>query len=122
MQDLYDKLCAKKEKDPNGVGQHEPGAKLDAGKLRPFLVYKGFIHALQELWNNGSKGAVKYTPEGWKTVPNAKERYMDAAFRHMDKHTLGELRDDETNTHHLVAAAWSLLAVAELELSEMDNK
>ena len=109
-------------KDPNGIDQHSPGAKLDAGKLRPFLVYKGFIHALQELWNNGSKGAEKYTPNGWKTATNAKERYMDADFRHMDKHTLGELRDDETNTHHLVAAAWSLLAVAEIELTEMENK
>jgi hypothetical protein len=104
------------EFDPNGIGAHEPGAKLDGGKLRPHLVEAGFIHALQEVWKDGTYGANKYTDNGWREVPNAKCRYLDAHKRHYDKWLLGEDYDDESKVHHLGAAVWNLLAVLELEL------
>lgn len=37
------------ETDPLGKAQHEPGAKLDAGKPRPFLVLGGFHHGIARL-------------------------------------------------------------------------
>lgn len=121
--DLYNKMYTKKEQDPNGIDQHEPGAKLDQGKLRPFLVYSGFRRALEEVWKDGTYGAEKYTPNGWKEVPNAKERYLDAAFRHFDDWLIrGELLDKESNVHHLGAMAWNILACLELELTELENK
>lgn len=101
-------------------GQHEKGVKLDHGKLRPYLVQNGFRHALKELYANGTFGANKYTDYGWEEVPNATERYLDAAERHRLQWILGEDRDSESGTHHLVAAAWSLLAVAELELRDSE--
>ncbi len=110
------------EKDPKGKNPHESGAKLDAGKVRPYLVYASFIHALQEVWNNGTFGAYKYTANGWKEVENAHDRYLEAALRHFDKYLLGEDRDQDSNTHHLGAVAWNILAVLELELTEVSNK
>lgn len=107
------------EKDPTGKNQHEPGAKLDQGKLRPYLVMTGFKHALYHVWSNGTFGANKYTDNGWMQVPDAKNRYMDAAFRHFDKWDRKEDKDNidpESKTHHLCAMAWNILAVAELEL------
>lgn len=112
----YNKIV--EEQDPNDINQHSPGAKLDAGKLRPYLVRAGFAHALHEVWHNGTYGANKYTDDGWKTVPNGQQRYMDAFERHYEKWLLGEERDEETNTHHLGAMAWNILAVLELELTK----
>lgn len=108
--------CA--EKDPNGLSQHAPGAKLDKGKTRPYLVYSGFSNALQEVWENGTFGANKYSDNGWKEVPNAHDRYMDAALRHLNQYMIGEIRDKDSNTHHLGAVAWNILAVLELELTK----
>ena len=34
------------EQDPNGIKPHEPGAKLDAGKMLPWLCISGFARAL----------------------------------------------------------------------------
>ena len=114
----------KLESDPNGIDQHQPGAKLDAGKLRPYLVMNGFKHALHHVWSNGTFGANKYTDNGWREVPNAQNRYLDAAFRHFEKWMLQEDRDNidpESKTHHLAAMAWNILAVCELELISKDK-
>ena len=69
------------ESDPNGIQQHEPGAKLDAGKNRLGLVFSGFALALQAVGAVGTYGANKYTDEGWKAVPDANKRYTDAMLR-----------------------------------------
>lgn len=102
----------------NEVEQHLPGAKLDQGKLRPYLVRAGFANALHEVWKNGTFGAVKYTDNGWRQVDNAENRYMDAFERHYDLWLRGEERDIESGTHHLGAMAWNILAVLELHLSK----
>ena len=72
----------KVEKDPNGMDQHESGAKLDQGKLRPDLVLGGFNRALSAVVAVGTFGANKYTENGWLSVPNGIARYSDAAGRH----------------------------------------
>ena len=109
-----------KEIDPNGVDQHEAGAKLDAGKPRVALVLKGFANALWEVSRVGTFGAEKYTPFGWKEVKDGEERYDDALMRHKLKDWMGERVDDELPVLHQAQVAWN--ALAKLELMVQDYK
>jgi hypothetical protein len=104
------------EVDPFGVPSHVPGAKLDAGKVRAWLCIKGFSHALLAVADVTTKGAAKYTPDGWRDVPNGRERYMDAMARHMLALGRGEQIDTDTQCLHLAQVAWNALAALELEL------
>ena len=104
--------------DPTGRSAHEPGAKLDAGKNRMGLVLAGFAKALMEMCKVGTFGANKYTPEGWKSVPEPKERYMNALMRHVFAYMHGEIKDPETGLSHLAHAAWNVLALLSFDLKE----
>lgn len=106
------------ESDPNGILQHEPGAKLDAGKNRLGLVFSGFALALQAVGAVGTYGANKYTDEGWKAVPGANKRYTDAMLRHLFKEFSGEHLDQETGFLHAAHAAWNALARLEKIIEE----
>lgn len=109
-----------RESAPHGLDPHQPGAKLDAGKNRLGLVMRGFTRALFEVGRVGTYGAEKYTDNGWVEVENGKERYMDAAYRHLAEDELS-LIDTGTTLFHLAQAAWNLLAVLELRLREMER-
>lgn len=102
------------EIDPNGIDAHEPGAKLDAGKLRPWLVLSGFAHAIEAVVKVGTDGAAKYSDNGWKSVPGGSERYMDALERHLMALRQGEVLDGLSGSPHLAHIAWNALAVLEL--------
>lgn len=107
------------EVDPHGMDAHAPGAKLDAGKLRPWLCISGFSRALEAVADVTTKGAVKYTPNGWAQVPNGEERYMEAFGRHLLALGRGEVMDDGPNgtgCRHKAQMIWNLLASLELEL------
>lgn len=106
------------ESDPNGISQHEPGAKLDAGKNRLGLVFSGFALALQAVGAVGTYGANKYTDEGWEAVPDANKRYTDAMLRHLFKEFSGEHLDQETGFLHAAHAAWNALARLEKIIEE----
>ena len=106
------------EVDPTGLSQHQPGAKLDAGKLRPALVLGGFAAALEAVVKVGTDGAAKYTDNGWKEVPNGFARYDDAARRHTTKRDKGETHDADSGSLHLAHEAWNALARMELYLKE----
>ena len=108
---------AKVDKDPYRKNQHEAGAKLDAGKPRPWLVLGGFRMALMEVVKVGTFGAKKYSDNGWLSVPNGQSRYLDAAFRHL---LAPEIRDHESDLPHLAMAIWNLLAVLELRMTGSD--
>ena len=116
--DFLAPLVSDKELDPNGIDQHAPGAKLDAGKVRPGLVLGDFSNALLAVSEVGTFGANKYTDHGWLEVENGVNRYKDAMQRHLLKHNTGELIDDETNLTHLAAVAWNVLAMLELTIRE----
>ncbi len=108
----------RRETDPNGIDQNSPGAKVDAGKMRTWLMFKDFSSALEEVAKVTTVGANKYTPGGWLSVPNGEERYMDAFARHAISYGKGERVDDGpggTNCLHLAQMIWNLLAVLELE-------
>lgn len=99
------------ESDPHGKDPHEPGAKLDAGKVRLGLVLGGFSQALVEVGKVGTYGAEKYTPNGWLSVPNGIDRYRDAMLRHI---LATDETDPDTGLLHMAHAAWNCLAVLEL--------
>jgi hypothetical protein len=110
-----------KETDPNGLGAHEPGSKLDAGKLRPALVLGGFARALTEVAKVGTYGATKYTDNGWMEVPNGVARYDDALLRHWLKEKFGETCDPDTGLLHAAHYAWNALARLDLIIRNQEK-
>lgn len=70
------------EKDPNGINQHDPGAKLDDGKLLAGVL-ADFSLALKAVAAVGTFGAGKYSRGGWQSVDNGIVRYYDALWRHL---------------------------------------
>lgn len=103
------------ESDPTGRAPSQPGAKLDAGKVRLGLVLLGFSEALGAVGRVGTFGAAKYTDNGWSSVPLGFERYTDALLRHL----LAERResaDSDSGLDHAAHAAWNALARLELLL------
>jgi len=101
------------ESDPNGFDQHQPGAKLDGGKVRAGLMASGFSRALLAVAEVTTYGAEKYSASGWESVPNGHERYTDALYRHL---LAGGGVDHESGLSHAAHAAWNALAVLELEI------
>ena len=106
------------ESDPTGRNQHEPGAKLDAGKPRLGLVFLGFSRALEAVGEVGTYGASKYSPKGWAEVPEGQERYTDAMLRHL----LAEATEsvDVSGLPHAAQVAWNALARLELMLRNLE--
>lgn len=109
------------EKDPNGLNQHEPGAKLDYGKIKPALVMAGFARALTEVSEVATYGAEKYSPNGWAHVPDGVERYTNAMYRHLLQEETEGAIDSETGLYHAAQAAWNALARLELMLRELEK-
>ena len=67
-------------------------------------------------------GAKKYSPGGWKLVPNAVDRYTDAMLRHeLDVLAHRYSRDDGeggTGTLHAAQVAWNALARLQILIDE----
>lgn len=105
------------EADPSGLGQHQPGAKLDAGKTRVHLMLSGFSRAIHKVAEVTTYGANKYTPNGWASVQDGIFRYKDAAGRHQLKEYIEEI-DKESGLDHEAQVIWNLLAAYELKLRE----
>lgn len=109
------------ETDPSGLDQHEPGAKLDAGKIRAGLVLGGFARALTEVSKVGTYGAAKYTEAGWTQVAGGIDRYDDAGMRHWLAEHAGQRFDPDTELMHAAHAAWNALARLDLMLRERET-
>ena len=97
---------------------HQPGVKLDQGKIRPNLILSEFPNALLSIAAVATMGAEKYTDNGWKYVPDGISRYSDAFFRHWLAHASGEIVDEESGLLHLAHSAWNMLAILELYIRE----
>lgn len=91
------------------------GVKYDSDKpkwsLLPFRALKEVVDVL-------TYGAKKYAPDNWKKVPNAKQRYIDAGFRHFTTYASGEKLDSETGKSHLAHAMCCLLYLLAFEVGE----
>lgn len=104
---------------PLDAYMHEPGAKDDETKPMAALVLSGFSGALQEVIKVGTFGAQKYSPNSWMHVPNAPDRYQNAAMRHWLKCMDGEiLNPDDGFVRHMAQVCWNMLAVLEFQLAE----
>lgn len=103
------------ERDPYGTDQHAPGAKLDQGKARVWLMLAGFSRALEAVADVTTYGAEKYSPDGWLSVPDGYARYMDALGRHLLAHAQGRVLD-VSGCLVLAQVAWNALAALELDL------
>lgn len=108
------------EKDPNGLDQNAPGAKMDRGKPNLDLVLGEFARALIEVGRVGTFGAEKYTPRGWLSVPNGEERYASAMLRHYFQRRAGEMYDRDSGLLHAAHEAWNALARLELQLRRVE--
>jgi len=102
------------EKDPDGINQHDPGAKLDDGKVLAGVL-SDFSLALLEIAKVGTFGAKKYSRGGWQHVENGQERYFDALWRHLLKER-HEPTDKDSGLLHSAHMAWNALARLELIL------
>ena len=96
-------MCTKPEIDIQSLS--EKGMKFDSGKLLYSLIPPETSKALAEVL---SFGAQKYAIDGWKSVPDAERRYMDALFRHIESYRMGEAIDSESGLPHLAHALANL--------------
>ncbi len=90
----------------------EVGRKDDAGKRRWDLLP---IRSLGVVVDVLTYGAKKYTPGGWRQVPEAHDRYLAAGYRHLTSWHAGERCDPESGIHHLAHAACCFLFLVELD-------
>jgi hypothetical protein len=97
----------------------QTGVKFDQDKPQWTLVP---FKALDEVVKVLTIGAKKYAPDNWKKVPNARQRYIDAAFRHMSAYAAGEKLDAETGKNHLAHAVCCLLFLLAFDLDKTLEK
>lgn len=82
------------------------GLKHDSLKPRWSLVP---LNVMTEVIAVLECGAKKYSPDNWKYVPDAEQRYYDAAMRHITARQAGEINDPETKRNHLAHALCCLI-------------
>jgi len=97
----------------------QEGLKLDQGKLRyTLLPFKAITEVVKVL----EFGAKKYKKDNWQKVDNARERYLDAAFRHLISYVEGEVMDSESKLPHLAHAVCCLLFVLWFDVTRKEEK
>ncbi len=84
--------------------------KFDKGKIQYRLIPPKALRAIAE---NLTYGAQKYAAHTWTQVEP--ERYLDAAYRHLESFRLGDRIDEESGLHHLAMAATNLMFLIERE-------
>jgi hypothetical protein len=93
----------------------QPGPKYDGGKPDWTLLP---MFAVEEVVKVMDFGAKKYERESWVRVPDAKRRYLAAAYRHMFQYFWKrELNDNESDLHHLAHAVCCLLFVTSIDIN-----
>ncbi len=106
---------------PNTTGEYpfeylKPGA-LTLNDINSAIHQCVFIigsHAkfLEELAKVYSFGCTKYSEKSWQSVPNGRERYESAIFRHIEKYKKGEWTNwTDGGCLHVSQIAWNLIAV-----------
>lgn len=88
------------------------GVKHDEDKPKFSLMKPD---ALMEMVAVLTYGAKKYSPDNWKHLENARQRYFDAANRHLWQWYGGEKRDPESGLHHLAHAMSSLMFLIQMD-------
>lgn len=109
--------------DPSANCQDSQAFKADDGKPNWFLLMSGqgcakalagVVRVLSFAVRSKDKGGKGYAEHSWRQVPNAKERYQAALYRHLNKLELGEKLDDESGESHWYHICANALFLAEL--------
>ena len=95
-----------------GDGLHYKQAKHDSDKPRYDLLPPVAIDLMAQVMTFGAK---KYKPEGWRTVPDALQRYQAALLRHSFAMLRGEVLDQESGLPHAAHAMCCAAFIAELQ-------
>lgn len=96
----------------SSVGNNTPsGVKADASKPRWSLVPWAAMSKVRDVLEFGAR---KYSPDNWRKVPNARERYKESLLRHILAYQAGEETDSESGLPHLAHAACCVLFLLEL--------
>lgn len=95
-----------------GDGLHYATAKHDTDKPRYDLLPPVAIDLMAQVMTFGAK---KYKPEGWRTVPDALQRYQAALLRHSFAMLRGEALDAESGLPHAAHAMCCAAFIAELQ-------
>ncbi len=82
------------------------GVKYDKDKPMWSLVP---MRPMEEVVGVLTYGAQKYSPDNWKNVDDAEQRYFNAAMRHIWAWRQGEQFDIESHKSHLAHAMCCLL-------------
>lgn len=82
------------------------GRKDDSNKPRYSLLPMGTINQVVQVLEHGAN---KYEVGNWQRVPDSRNRYYDAAMRHIDAWWNGEKLDEESKLPHLAHAICCLL-------------
>ena len=106
---VYTRIINSTEQDPNGIGQHDNGAKLDAGKPMAGRLLGMFGGALMAVSEVGTFGAKKYTEGGWQHVEDGFKRYDDGGMRHFLKRGMGEEFDADSELPNRISSATAIL-------------
>ena len=77
------------------------GRKFDSDKPMVSLFPPESILATARVLTFGAK---KYSRDNWKRVPDAEQRYKDAALRHLLEYNAGNRIDVESGENHLAHA------------------
>ena len=91
------------------IQTNEPGRKDDLGKPRWSLVP---FRELSEVLSVLEYGASKYGANNWANVTEPRDRYFNAAMRHLLAWWSGEKADPESGRSHLAHAICCLLFLA----------
>ena len=97
----------------------EEGKKLDKGKPRWSLLQWDVLGEVVKVLEHGAR---KYAPENWRKVPDARQRYYDAAMRHLTAWWMGEDNDDGpggSGLPHLAHALCCLSFLLALDLARL---
>ena len=95
------------------------GVKYDQDKDQWHLLEPWFTKEIVEVLTLGAK---KYSPDNWKKVPNARNRYYDALMRHITAWFNGEENDPEDGLSHLAHAACCIYFLRYFDLKNEENK
>jgi len=101
------------------AGRNSDG-KADSGKVRMSLIMVQFGKVVTEVAEVLTFGAKKYpkppNDDSWRDVPNGKQRYADALYRHLHAAlVLGEKKDKESGKSHLAHAICNILFLASMK-------
>ena len=90
-------------------------------KLRYDLIPPEIIEQLARIYTYGVR---KYGENTWQDVPDGKNRYYSALWRHLQDYRKGENVDPDSKELHLSHALWNLgtLVWLELEKQVKENK